>query len=85
MKNIKHTILQVNSSVRTNREKRQWIDLSAQTKACMTQPEICGAAGGAISMSMKVHECPNNAGIMTTRENADSTRFSIYCKNDKIR
>ena len=50
----------------------------------MTQPETCGAAGGAISMWMKVHECPNNAGIMTTRENADSTGFSIYCKNDKI-
>ena len=65
--------------------KRQWIDLSVQTRDCMTRPETCGAAGGAISLWLKVHECHNSGGIITTRENADSTGFSIYCKNDKIR
>ena len=51
----------------------------------MTRPETCGVAGGAISLWLKVHECHNSAGIITTRENADSTGFNIYCKNDKIR
>ena len=31
-------------------QRNQWVDLGIHTEACMTRPETCGAAGGAISM-----------------------------------
>ena len=53
-----------------DREKRQWVDLGIHTGACMTQPEICGAAGGAISVWLKVIEGAfDSGGIISSRAN----------------
>ena len=39
-----------------DRTKKQWVDLGIQTENCMTQPETCGEAGGAISVWMKLND-----------------------------
>ena len=46
-----------------------WIDLGIHIEACMTDPETCGEAGGAISLWLRVIDCPTAlwAGIVTTR------------------
>ena len=73
----------INSSVITDRTKNQWIDLGIHTEACMTRPETCGAAGGAISLWLKVINCSDD-GIITTRSDRNSTGSIVFCRNDKI-
>ena len=57
---------EVNSAVSLDRTKSQWIDLGIHTEACMTRPETCGAAGGAISLWVNVTDCPDLAGIVSS-------------------
>ena len=68
----------------TDRTKSQWVDLGIHTEACMTQPDTCSAAGGAISLWLKVNECPDGAGIFTTTQYEKSTGSFIVCKHDKF-
>ena len=58
---------QVNKALALNRHKRQWIDLGVHTDACMTRPETCSSAGGAISVWIKFIDCPNHGGIISSR------------------
>ena len=55
---------QVNSAVSLDRTRNQWVDLGIHSEACMTRPETCGTAGGAISLWVKVIDCPRYAGII---------------------
>ena len=41
---------QVNSALALDHTQRQWVDLGIHTEACMTRPDTCGSAGGAISL-----------------------------------
>ena len=61
--------------------KRQWIDLGIHTEACMTRPETCGAAGGAISLWMSFTDCRSHGAIITTQKDASTTGFTVYCPN----
>ena len=50
-----------------DRTKKQWIDLGIHTEACMTRPETCGEAGGAISLWVNLIDCPSAVcGIVST-------------------
>ena len=40
----------------------------------------CGAAGGAISMWMKLVDCPDEGGIISTLDIGAQTGFRIFCK-----
>ena len=71
--------LNMNSAVATNRTKKQWIGLGVHTEACLTRPETCGAAGGAISLWLRLKDCPDWSGIISTQETG--TGFIIYCKH----
>ena len=54
-------------SVKVDRTKSQWIDLGIQTKACMTRPETCGAAGGAVSVWVNIIDCPGyRKGVLSS-------------------
>ena len=70
-------IYKVNSALILDRTKRQWIDLGTRTEACMTQPETCGATGGAISMWLKIVDCPEGCGVISSHESG--TGCIIYC------
>ena len=66
----------------------QWIDLAVQNETCMTQPETCGAAGGAVSLWLKINDCPKNAGILSTANgstNISQEGISIHCLDDQLR
>ena len=59
---------QVNSAWSLDHTKKQWIDLGVHTESCITRPDTCGAAGGAISLWMNLLECPSlYGGIITSR------------------
>ena len=72
---------QVNCAWTLNRTRSQWVNLGIHTEACMTRPETCGAAGGAISVWLRLAECPPGAGIITTIDNSDKTGFRLWCKH----
>ena len=57
-------MLQVNSVLSTNQRRNQWVDLGIHTDVCMTWPQTCGAAGGAISLWLSVTECSTSGGIL---------------------
>ena len=50
----------------------------------MTQPETCGAAGGAVSMWVKISKCQNLGGIISTR-GYNENGLIIYCSQDTIK
>ena len=54
---------QVNSALTLNHTRRKWIDLGIHTEVCITHPETCGAAGGAISLWVNIAE-----GLTSTPE-----------------
>ena len=63
-----------------DRTKRQWIDLGVHTEACMTQPETCGSAGGAVSFWINIVNCTEFqylGGLITTRNSGPG--LSIFC------
>ena len=68
-----------------NRAKRHWVDLGIHTEACMTQPETCGAAGGAISLWVRVLACPTFGGIVTSANNPITTASALYCTDRYVR
>ena len=48
------TLIQVNLAWTFNGTKTQWVDLRIHTEACITQPDTCSAAGGAISLWVNI-------------------------------
>ena len=68
-------------AVSTNQSLLQWIELGVHTEACMTRPETCGAAGGAISLWVKLIE-NNCIGILTSRmHQPETTGVNMFCRN----
>ena len=76
------TYYQVNKALTLDATKQQWIDLGINTDVCMTRPDTCGAAGGAISLWLNVNDCP--FGGIVSSDFHPSTTSAIYCLNDHI-
>ena len=78
---------QINSAVKSDRNHRQWIDLGVHTEACMALPGTCGTAGGAISLWVKVIDCPSNesCGIITTLQGGRFQGLLIRCFEGNIK
>ena len=74
---------QVNNALIVDRTKNQWVDLGIHTEACMTRPETCGAEGGAISLWIRVIDCPNIGGLVSSLVDS-RTRFCVYCDANSI-
>ena len=74
---------QVNNAWTVDRTKRQWVDLGIDTEACMTLPETCGAAGGAISLWMNVIDCQWFGGTVSSLKSG-TTGSMIYCRSSYI-
>ena len=82
----KQNCFQVNSAVGVDRNLSQWIDLDIHTEACMTQPDTCDKAGGAVSFWIKVVNCPSRScGIITTLQGGRFHGFLIRIFEGTIR
>ena len=68
--------LQVGYGVGADRFQDPWINLGIQTGACVTQPDTCGASGGAISMWLKVHGEDETTGVITSMDDVSSPIFT---------
>ena len=77
-------VFQINKALAFERSKRQWVDLGIHTGVCMAQPNTCGAAGGAISLWIKLLDCPNDSGIISSFV-ATNTSTVIFCRDDAIK
>ena len=77
---------QVNSALTLDHTKSQWVDLGIQTEVCITHPETCGAAGGAISLWVNIAEgLTSTPGIISSgSHNMDTTSLEIIGINDYI-
>ena len=73
----------VNKALILDQNKKQWVDLGIHTEACMTRPETCGAAGGAVSLWMRVIDCPSTGGIVSSYVDFKSY-FVIYCETNLV-
>ena len=64
----------------TDHTKQQWVDLGMHTEACMTRPETCGAAGGAISVWINAIYYDYYSGIpgIISSNPDDSSGLLIY-------
>ena len=70
---------QVNCAWFVNHTRSQSIDLGIHTEACMTRPETCGAAGGAISVWVNAIECVSDRGGIVSSRSSSSSGSIIYC------
>ena len=77
---------QFNYAVSTNSSQRQWVDLGIHTEACMTRPETCGAAGGAISVWLKINDCGDGGGggVFSTIDGPVRGGIQAHCSNKEI-
>ena len=59
---------QINFTLTLDHTKSQWVDLGIHTEVCMTRPDTCGAAGGAISVWVRMIDCRPNSfcGIISS-------------------
>ena len=61
-------LFQVKSAISLDRTRKQWVDLGVLKEACITRPETCGAAGGAITLWIRVTHSDNTwRHIITAR------------------
>ena len=79
------TCYQVKYGLSFNHTKSQWVDLGINTEACMTRPETCGVAGGAISVWINVIDCAPLDGIVSSYQGVGTTGIRIYCHYQNIR
>ena len=73
----------MNNSLSLDRTRSQWVDLGYNTNVCIALPEICGAAGGAISLWMKMMDCSGYQGIISTHNSA-RTGLILFCNGDNL-
>ena len=73
--------LQVNKAVRTNLTEKQWVNMGTISPlACFVIPKMCGSAGGALSVWMKILECQKETGIITSLNASEiSEGFLVTC------
>ena len=75
---------QVICALSLNHTKNQWIDLGIHTEVCMTRPETCGAAGGAISLWLKLFDSPSSGGIISSWD-FDLTASTMHLLSGNLR
>ena len=69
----------------TNLTNQEWVTLGDLSDvASLTIPNSCGSAGAALSVWIRIPECPRYSGIITTQDGAREG-FCILCNNDQIR
>ena len=69
---------EVNNALAVNQTRNQWIDLGVHPEACMTIPDTCCAAGGAITFWLRIINCSHHGGILTTIN--EISGFRIFCE-----
>ena len=52
--------------VKTDLALQQWMDLGNLSQACITVPESCGTNGGTVAAWIRVLECEDDGGIVTS-------------------
>ena len=57
----------MNNSLSLDGTRSQWLDFGYHTNACFSQPDICGAAGGAVSFWINVNDCSDWQGIISSQ------------------
>ena len=65
--------IQVNLAWNLIGTKNQWVDYGIHTEACITRPEYCSVAGGAISLWVNANACDSRlCGIISSRKSYKS-------------
>ena len=64
----------------TDKDQRQWIDLGFHPEVCVTNRYGCGSAGSAVSLWLRLLDCPEGGGgIITTLASFRHSGFAITC------
>ena len=81
---LKSKLFQVNNGISTNLTENQWVDLgNLSAVACLPLPDSCGTAGGAMSVWIRILDCPDGTGIISSFD--VMTGFHVFCINQNTR
>ena len=74
--------------MRLTHQLKQWIDLGVHPEVCLVNRYSCGVVGGAMSLWVKLIDCPELGGIITTRQDVHvqsnfDTGFHVGCDIDQ--
>ena len=75
---------QVNNAIVTNSSQKQWVDLGSMSDACITLPDTCGPEGAAVAVWVKIYECANSNGFLSSLKSG-KTGFMFFCFTASIR
>ena len=75
----------MNDAVGLDRTMSQWVSLGVIQEACITRPETCSAAGGAVTLWTRVQLCDASfSGIISSLIKSSSTSFAILCYDGQL-
>ena len=73
--------VQVNNAISTDYAQKQWVNLGNLSIACLTIPETCGSAGGALSAWIKIGDTDYpSGGIVSSFDLSEG--FDVLTYND---
>ena len=80
----KFNFIQVNNAISTDNAQKQWVSLGNLSVACLTIPETCGSAGGALSAWIKIGNTDYpSGGIISSSDYSEG--FLVYIYNNELR
>ena len=71
-------IFQVNNAINTDNTQKQWVSLGNLSIACLTIPETCGSAGGALSAWIKIGATDLIGGIISSYHYSEGLQVFVY-------
>ena len=76
---------QVCKGLQLDRTRQQYVDLGHLTVACIANPSSCGDNGASLTLWVKLVDCPNNGGIITSDWDPYRNGFKVFCTEDAIK
>ena len=69
----------VNNAISTDSTQRQWVNLGNLSIACLTVPDTCGSAGGALSAWIKIGDTDfPTGGIISLFAYSEGFQVFVY-------
>ena len=71
--------IQVDKAVSTDRAQNQWVDLGNLSAACITRPDTCGSDGAALSVWLKLTDCQDPDGVISSHTASAFSAGLLVC------
>ena len=69
--------LKINGAISFVYTRKQWLDLGIPDEACIARPETCGAAGGSVSLWMRINHDRAGGIVSSSKYDYSASHFRI--------